>query len=83
MNNVEIQNAFETHALISQELKCVITHHVANLDRGFDEVTEEVFDIIAHKIGSIIARNNNDPDDWYTIAAYAVTAGNRLKKNDD
>jgi hypothetical protein len=79
----EIQNEFEMHALVSQEIKRVITHHVANLDRRFDEVTQEGLDVIAHRVGSIIGRGDNDPEDWYSIAAYAVTVGNRLKKNND
>ena len=83
MNNSEIQSELETHALISQEIKRVITHHVANLDRGFDELTLEGLDVIAHRFGSIIGRGDNDPEDWYNIAAYAWTIGNRLKKNDD
>jgi hypothetical protein len=83
MNSVEIQNEFEMRALISQEIKRVITHHVANLDRRFDEVTLEGLDVIAHRIGSIIGRGANDPEDWYSIGAYAATVGNQLKKNND
>jgi hypothetical protein len=83
MNSTEVQDKFEMHALISQEIKRVITHHVTNLDRGFNEITLEGLDVIAHRIGSIIARGDGDPDDWYSIGSYAMVVGNRLTRNDD
>jgi hypothetical protein len=39
----------------------------------------ETLDMIAHKIGRIIAGNAAEPDHWRDIAGYAQLVANRLE----
>jgi hypothetical protein len=70
---------YVTHALITQDLKRVVTHHVADLDRRLEHDMQETLDMIAHKIGRIIAGNPAEPDHWRDIAGYAQLVANRLE----
>ena len=70
---------YAVHALITQDLKRVITHHVGDLDRRLDDDMQETLDMIAHKIGRIIAGNPAEPDHWRDIAGYAQLVANRLE----
>jgi hypothetical protein len=70
---------YRTHALITQDLKRTITHHVGDLDRRLDDDMAETLDMIAHKIGRIIAGNPKEPDHWRDIAGYAQLVANRLE----
>ena len=70
---------YVTRALITQDLKRIITHHVADLDRRLDDDMQESLDMIAHKIGRIIAGNPAEPDHWRDIAGYAQLVANRLE----
>ena len=70
---------YAVHALITQDLKRVITHHVADLDRRLDDDMQESLDMITHKIGRIIAGNPAEPDHWRDIAGYAQLVANRLE----
>lgn len=74
---------YEIHALITQDLKRVVTHHVADLDRKLDDDMAETLDMIAHKIGRIIAGNPAEPDHWRDIAGYAQLVANRLEGTND
>lgn len=71
------------HALITQDLKRVIRHHVADLDVKLDDDMQETLDMIAHKIGRIIAGNPAEPDHWRDVAGYAQLVANRLERTDD
>jgi predicted enzyme related to lactoylglutathione lyase len=71
------------HALITQDLKRVIRHYVADLDVKLDDDMQETLDMIAHKIGRIIAGNPAEPDHWRDIAGYAQLVANRLERTDD
>jgi hypothetical protein len=71
------------HAFITQDLKRVIRHHVADLDVKLDDDMQETLDMIAHKIGRIIAGNPAEPDHWRDIAGYAQLVANRLERTDD
>lgn len=73
---------YAVHALITQDLKRVITHHVADLDRRLDDDMQESLDMITHKIGRIIAGYPAEPDHWRDIAGYAQLVANRLAAND-
>ena len=73
---------YAVHALITQDLKRVITHHVADLDRRLDDDMQESLDMIVHKIGRIIAGNPAEPDHWFDVAGYAQLVANRLATND-
>lgn len=67
------------HARVTQDLKRVISHHVADLDRRMDDDMAETLAMIAHKIGRIIAGNPDEPDHWRDIAGYAQLVANRLE----
>jgi hypothetical protein len=73
---------YAVHALITQDLKRVLTHHVGDLDRRLDDDMTETLDMIAHKIGRIIAGNPAEPDHWRDIAGYAQLVANRLEALD-
>lgn len=73
---------YEVHALIAQDLKRVITHHVADLDRRLDDDMRESLDMIAHKIGRIIAGDPGFAHHWFDIAWYAQLVANRLERVD-
>jgi hypothetical protein len=70
---------YAVHALITQDLKRVITHHVAGLDRRLDDDMQESLDMITHKIGRIIAGDPRFADHWADIAGYAQLVANRLE----
>jgi hypothetical protein len=72
---------YEIHAAITQDLKRVIAHNVADLDRRLDDDMAETLDMIAHKIGRIIAGNPAEPDHWRDIAGYAQLVANRLERD--
>jgi hypothetical protein len=74
---------YVTHSLVTQDLKRVVTHHVADLDRRLDDDMQETLDMIAHKIGRIIAGNPVEPDHWRDIAGYAQLVANRLERTND
>lgn len=59
---------YELHAQITQELKRVI----AVYDReDLSDTQRETLDMIAHKIGRILAGNPHFADHWTDIAGYA------------
>ena len=70
---------YAVHALITQELKRVINHHVADLDRRLDDDMAETLAMITHKIGQIIAGDPGFADHWVDIAGYAQLVANRLE----
>ena len=74
---------YVVHALITQDLKRVINHHVGDLDRRLDDDMAETLDMIAHKIGRIIAGNAAEPEHWRDVAGYAQLVANRLEGTND
>jgi hypothetical protein len=72
---------YEIHAAITQDLKRVMRNHVCDLDRGLDDDMQETLEMIAHKIGRIIAGNPAEPDHWRDIAGYAQLVANRLNSD--
>jgi len=67
------------HAEVSQDLKRTIGHYISDWDKDIDDDMHESLDMIAHKIGRIIAGNPNVIDHWADIAGYAQLVANRLK----
>jgi len=67
------------HAEITQDLKSTMRHHISDLTLGLDDDMQETLDMIAHKIGRIIAGNPSVIDHWADIAGYAQLVANRLK----
>jgi hypothetical protein len=71
------------HASITQSIKACM--HLA-LDQGIpcwsklDELQRESLDMIAHKIGRILAGDPDFPDHWDDIAGYAKLVAERCSK---
>ena len=74
---------YMTHATITQDLKRVMQHHANDLDRRLGDDMQETLEMIAHKIGRIIAGNPAEPDHWRDIAGYAQLVANRLEASND
>jgi hypothetical protein len=69
---------FELHADISVHLKAVIH----GTGKKFTAVQIEALDMLAHKIGRIVAGNADFVDHWDDIAGYATLVANILRKED-
>lgn len=67
--------SFEKHAYITQTLKVFIQAHA---DRLSDTQLESL-EMIAHKIGRILAGDPNHIDHWDDIAGYATLISNNLR----
>lgn len=67
---------FTDNAAISQRFKEIIREHDVNLS----DVQKEGLDMIAHKLGRILAGNPNEPDHYDDIAGYATLMSERIKK---
>jgi hypothetical protein len=74
---------YMVHAVITQNLKRIMRNHIADLDRRLEHDMQETLDMIAHKIGRIIAGNPAEPDHWRDIAGYAQLVANRLESTND
>ena len=69
---------FREHANITQGLKYLMRSHgyLGNLNSS----QIESLDMIAHKIGRILAGNPDEPDHWRDIAGYAILIERQLEK---
>lgn len=66
---------FNTHAVISQQLKSVMAQH------GVHELNAnqiEALEMIAHKIARVLNGNPNHRDHWDDIAGYATLVAQEL-----
>jgi hypothetical protein len=70
-------------ALVSQELKRVMRHHLADLDCRIHEHIEEALDMMAHEMGRIIGDNPTSFSAWANIAFYAQQVANMLEIAND
>ena len=68
---------FVDHARVTQELKRTIFSNMSTNSLADDQA--EALEMIAHKIGRIIAGNPAEPDHWRDIAGYAQLVANRLE----
>lgn len=69
---------FADHANITQRLKLLLHQH-----RTWATLTssmQEALDMIAHKIGRVLAGNPNHVDHWHDIAGYATLVERQLEK---
>lgn len=76
---------FADHARITQEIKQVFRDHTPGgvMRHGehvafFEADQVEALDMIAHKLGRILAGDPNYADSWVDIAGYAQLVANRL-----
>lgn len=67
---------FADHAAVTYAIKDAITS-LGNADR-LSVIQREALDMIAHKIGRIVAGNPNHQDHWDDIAGYARLVSQRL-----
>lgn len=67
---------FADHAAVTCAIKDAI-HSLGNADR-LSLVQREALDMIAHKIGRIVAGDPNHQDHWDDIAGYARLVSQRL-----
>jgi uncharacterized protein DUF6378 len=77
---------FSEHAAYTQSIKAVINEVVhrrgARKHTEFTCMQREALDMIAHKIGRILAGDPNHIDHWDDIAGYATLVANELRSRD-
>jgi hypothetical protein len=67
---------FAEHAAVTYAIKDAISS-LGNIDE-LSVMQREALDMIAHKIGRIVAGNPNHADHWDDIAGYACLVSQRL-----
>ena len=72
---------FPEHAFVAQTLKQVM-RACPSWPRLYD-IQKETLEMVAHKIGRILAGNPSHLDHWDDIAGYARLVGNRLRQGTD
>jgi hypothetical protein len=72
---------FTNHAHITQKLKEVMWDACEFNDK-LTPVQRESLEMIAHKIGRILAGNPNHKDHWDDIAGYAILASQQLAQSE-
>lgn len=82
VNRKKTHGDFTDHARITQTLKeTMFSEALKRKDRNqppINHVQFEALDMIAHKIGRILAGNPDEPDHWLDIAGYATLVHQRL-----
>lgn len=71
---------FSYHALITQNIKCMMNENRSRW-AGLSPSQRKALEMIAHKIGRILAGNPNEPDHWHDIAGYATLVQKELNGN--
>ena len=74
----ETHGDFREHANITQDIKDIM-RGCGYLEK-LDPSQAESLDMIAHKIGRILAGNPDEPDHWRDIAGYATLIERQLTK---
>lgn len=69
---------YADHARVTQELKLVIASQESYHAR-LNDMQRETLDMIAHKIGRVLAGDPNFKDHWDDIAGYARLVSQRLE----
>jgi len=69
---------FTMHSIITQSIKDC--YRLAGTYDNLDSPQKEALDMIAHKIGRIIAGDSNVKDHWDDIAGYAKLVSMRIKE---
>lgn len=71
---------FKDHAVTTQRLKDCIENSLTEFKgRRLSPDKQEALDMICHKIGRIVAGDENYPDSWVDIAGYAQLIVNDLQ----
>lgn len=69
---------FEAHARITQNIKAMMYGDDAVDPADLNDMQREALDMIAHKLGRILAGNPNFKDHWDDIAGYARLVSQRI-----
>jgi len=69
---------FTDHARITQQLKTTLRELRPEGWHKLDDCQKETLDMIAHKIGRVLAGDPNVKDHWDDIAGYATLISQRL-----
>jgi len=69
---------FAKHAQYTQRIKNVMKDTINWL--ALTHADKEALEMIAHKIGRILAGNPNEADHWDDIAGYAKLVGNQIRE---
>lgn len=69
---------FKDHAAYTQAIKAIL-HSSPNWDGKMQPMHKEALDMIAHKIGRILAGDPDYDDNWHDIAGYAKLVDDRLQ----
>lgn len=67
---------YDSHARITQAIKGIINGN----DGRLSPAQREALDMIAHKIGRILAGDPNYRDHWDDIAGYAMLVSKQLQR---
>lgn len=70
---------FADNARVTQRIKDMIRSELHTMDHFLSVVQNEALDMIAHKIGRIVAGNPNVEDHWRDIAGYATLVADELR----
>ncbi len=70
--------AFADHAVYTQHIKTLIRDLTKTSKKCLTAVQTEALDMIAHKLGRILAGDPNHKDHWDDIAGYAVLVSKEL-----
>lgn len=68
--------SFSDHAWCTQSIKSIMKS--PNRWQDLTPTQREALEMIAHKIGRILAGNPNHHDHWHDIAGYATLVANEL-----
>ena len=79
MTTYKDHERYAAQAKVTQHLKRVITHHVADLDRKLDDDVRETLDTISHAIGMIIQGYSDNQSIWLAIVDSALLIANKLE----
>ena len=74
---------YSNHARVTQRIKRILFEEISNCSAFLTDSQWETLDMIAHKIGRIIAGNPNEPDHWHDIAGYAELIVRELREVDN
>jgi hypothetical protein len=70
--------SYDIHANVTQEIKKLFRHNSSH-DK-FSDIQRESLDMIAHKLGRIIAGDPDFRDHWQDISGYAMLVAERCIK---
>jgi hypothetical protein len=73
-----VHGEFADHARITQTIKRVIATSPSARAHKLSDIAQEALEMIAHKLGRILAGDPTHKDHWHDIAGYARLVEERL-----